>query len=100
GARELPERAPRAHDLVAGGDTDAAVAPRHAQRPFAPVQEELLDGRLPPGDALGLGHRCGRREGLVERVHATQEAPELEPAEDLLEGGTVWRRRDQLRGVD
>ena len=49
---------------------------------------------------LGLRGRRGGGDGFVERVHATQEAAELEAAEDLLQRGAVGRRGDELGRVD
>ena len=99
-ARELAEADLGDDHLLAGGDADSTVAPGDAQQAVAPVQDELLDRRLAPGDALGLGDRCGRGERFVERVHPAQETPELEPPEDLLQGGAVGRGRHQLGRVD
>ena len=71
-----------------------------AATPTRPAEARQV--ALAPRDRLGLGlGALRRRQRLVERVDATQEAAELEPAEDLLELRAVRRGcRTSVAGVD
>ena len=88
-------------DLLAGGDADTAVGAR--RRPSGPSRRfntSSSSAASRQGTPSVSDDRCGRGERFVERVHAAQEAAELEAAEDLLQRGAVGRRRDQLGRVD
>ena len=75
-------------------------AQRQPERAFVLVQHKLLERGLPPRDRPRSPRSARPRGGFVERVHATQEAAELEAAEDLLQRGAVGRRGDELGRVD
>ena len=83
------------HRLAVAREREAPVVHLDRRRPGARGRL-ALDPRH-----LDAGHLDGRgRDRLVELVDATEQVPELEPAEDLLQLRAVRRREHELGRVD